>query len=163
LESFLSKRTLPKFEVKQPGLLEKKGAFVTLTKFDQLCGCIGMIQSPKQLWQTVVDCAVSSATQDPRFESLTFEELADVKIEISVLSPFTKLGEPKDIQVGKHGLYIKKGSSSGLLLPQVAERYNWDAMEFLRQVCRKAGMPEDTWKHKGAEIFVFTAEIFSEN
>jgi uncharacterized protein (TIGR00296 family) len=85
------------------------------------------------------------------------EELNDMDIEISILSPFIPLRDVKDIQVGKHGLYIMKGTQSGLLLPQVATEFGWNRDAFLEHLCMKAGLPKDAWKD--AELYTFTAEI----
>jgi AmmeMemoRadiSam system protein B/AmmeMemoRadiSam system protein A len=141
-------------------LMEKRGAFVSLHKQGQLRGCIGQIQPTKPLCQIVEEMAVAAAFNDPRFESLTPKELKDIELEISVLTPLQRVKDPKEIEVGKHGLYIKKGFYSGLLLPQVATQYHWDRMTFLEETCRKAGLPRHAWKEKDAEIYLFSADIF---
>jgi AmmeMemoRadiSam system protein A len=104
--------------------------------------------------------AAAAAFNDPRFESLTTKELKDVELEISVLTPLQRIRDLKEIEVGKHGLYIKKGFYSGLLLPQVATEYNWDRLTFLEETCRKAGLPRHAWKEKDTEIYLFSADIF---
>jgi uncharacterized protein (TIGR00296 family) len=86
--------------------------------------------------------------------------LKDLKIEISVLTPFKKIDSPDEIEVGKHGLIIKRGSAMGLLLPQVATEYGWDRTAFIENTCRKAGLPKDAWKEKDTEIFIFSADVF---
>lgn len=150
----------PRVEVLTESLKEKRGAFVTLHKRGQLRGCIGSIQPTKPLHQTVEEMAVAAAFSDPRFESLTSKELKEIELEISVLTPLERVQDVKDIEVGKHGLYIKKGFYSGLLLPQVATDYNWDRITFLEETCRKAGLPQNAWKDKDAEIYLFSADIF---
>jgi len=150
----------PRVDVLTEALKGKRGAFVSLHKHGQLRGCIGSIQPTKPLHQTVEEMAAAAAFNDPRFESLTAKELKDVELEISVLTPLERVKDVKEIEVGKHGLYIKKGFFSGLLLPQVAIDYNWDRITFLEETCRKAGLPRNAWKEKDAEIYLFSADIF---
>lgn len=104
---------------------------------------------------------VQSATQDPRFQSLTLEELPKTKIEISVLGLPQAIDDIKKIKVGKHGIIISKGPSKGLLLPQVPVEWNWNLETYLRHGCLKAGLDENEWK-KGAQIEIFSAQVFSE-
>jgi len=153
---------IPKFEVSSPKLLEKRGAFVTITKYGRLRGCIGSILPMKSLYQTVQEVAESAALHDPRFPPVRPDELEYLKVEISVLTVPQKIQSIDEIEVGKHGLIIRKGYSQGLLLPQVATDYGWDREEFLRATCRKAGLPTDAWKQPDTEIFVFSAEVFGE-
>jgi len=141
-------------------LAEKRGAFVTLKTKGQLRGCIGHTQAIKPLSQTVIDMAEAAAFQDPRFPPLTKQELKDLSIEISALTPFRQIQDIKEIQVGKHGLMIERGFNAGLLLPQVATEYGWDTLTFLEHTCQKAGLPKDAWKDKKTKIQVFSAEIF---
>ena len=105
--------------------------------------------------------AISAAINDRRFPSLTKEELTDIIIEISVLSPFELVEDVSEIEVGRHGLVIVKGQNEGVLLPQVATENSWDRDEFLLQSCLKAGLPEDAWQ-EGTQLYVFTAEVFGE-
>jgi hypothetical protein len=143
-----------------PNLEGKRGAFVSLHKGGRLRGCIGQIVPAKALYQTIEDMAVAAAFDDPRFEPLSARELKDLELEISVLTPMERLKSPEEIEIGKHGLYIKKGFYSGLLLPQVAAEYGWDRNTFLEETCRKAGLPRTAWKEKGTEIYIFSADIF---
>ncbi len=149
----------PKIEDKE--LQEKRGAFVTLKVGDKLRGCIGYPLPYKPLWETITDVAVSAATQDPRFESLTLKELPATKIEISVLSLPKSIKDIKEVEVGKHGIIISKGPCKGLLLPQVPVEWNWDLETYLSHGCLKAGLDEDEWK-KGVCIEIFSAQVFSE-
>jgi AmmeMemoRadiSam system protein A len=142
-------------------LKEKRGAFVTLKVNDQLRGCIGYPLPYKPLWETITEVAVSAATQDFRFESLTLEELPATKIEISVLSMPKSIKDIKEVEVGKHGIIISKGQCKGLLLPQVPVEWNWDLETYLSHGCLKAGLDEDEWK-KGVRIEIFSAQVFSE-
>jgi len=141
-------------------LKEKMGVFVTLKKKGNLRGCIGYLRGVMPLYRAVKDIAIQSAFHDPRFNPVDRSEWNDIEIEISVLSPMKKIKDISEIKVGVHGLYIEKGIYSGLLLPQVATEYNWDTITFLQQTCYKAGLPEDAWKSKDTNIYIFSAEIF---
>jgi AmmeMemoRadiSam system protein A len=136
------------------------GAFVTLTSAGDLRGCIGQVE-PQRLGDVVVHCAGAAALEDPRFPPVTEEELPRLQIELSVLGPLTLLLDPARLELGRHGLVAVSGGQRGLLLPQVAPEWGWTADEFLRQTCRKAGLPADAWR-QGAQIFTFEAEIFGE-
>lgn len=136
------------------------GAFVTLTKFGQLRGCIGYPEPMLPLYQAVIQGAASAALQDPRFPAVTPAELDDLHIEISVLSPL-QAAQAEEVEVGTHGLVIEHGRARGLLLPQVPLEWGWNRDEFLAHTCRKAGLHADAWQ-RGASLFTFTAEVFSE-
>ncbi len=140
---------------------EKCGAFVTLHKRGSLRGCVGYIESLKPIYQTVRECARAAALHDMRFNPVEPKELPHIHLEISVLSPLEDIA-PEKVEVGRHGLLISRGYQRGLLLPQVATEWKWDARQFLRETCRKAGLPEDAWK-TGARIQAFTAQVFSES
>ena len=144
-----------------PALTAPGAAFVTLTRAGSLRGCIGYIRAIQPLAECVAHCAVAAATGDPRFPPVTAEELPHLALEISVLSPLVPIEDPTQVQVGVHGLYISRGGRHGLLLPQVATEYGWDRETFLRQTCRKAGLPDDAWRH-GAEIQIFTVDHFTD-
>jgi AmmeMemoRadiSam system protein A len=162
LEEYVTRESIPRFDVKDKELLEKRGAFVTLKKRGELRGCIGYIQPLLPLYKAVVDMTVAAASKDMRFIPVHKGELRDIKIEISVLTPLRRITRLEEIEVGRHGIYIKKGDNSGLLLPQVATEYNWDREEFLRQTCIKAGLYRNAWKDKKTEIYTFTAQVISE-
>lgn len=149
-------------QINDPVLNKECGAFVTLSIAGNLRGCIGNIRAQYPLWKTIRQMAQEAALNDPRFYPVNKKELNDIEIEISVLSPFALIKDIDLIEVGKHGLFIKKGFYQGLLLPQVAQDYNWDKTEFLAQTCRKAGLPESCWKEESCEIYIFSATIFSE-
>ncbi len=146
-------------------LLEKHGVFVTLKTRGQLRGCIGILQSDLPLYQLVSEMAAASAADDPRFEHnrITLSELNQLEIEISILSPLTCIIDPLNFELGKHGIYIKKGIRSGCFLPQVATETGWNKEEFLSFCCsHKAGLPPSAWKQKDIEIYVFTTETIKE-
>jgi AmmeMemoRadiSam system protein A len=144
-----------------PVLREPRGAFVSLHRHGQLRGCIGYIEAIKPLLQAVQQMAVAAAFQDPRFRPLQADELPDLEIEISVLSPLKLIKSTDEIEVGRDGLYIIRGMYRGLLLPQVATEYHWDRRTFLEQTCRKACLPPDAWQEPGTQIYTFTAQIFA--
>ena len=144
-------------------LLKKKcGAFVTLHKRGKLRGCIGFVVAGKPLIHTVAEAAQSSAFGDPRFPALEQQELQEIDIEISVLSPMRRIESVDEIQVGVHGIMLRNGFRSGLLLPQVATEYNWDRDTFLTHTCHKAGLPGDCWRSPETEIEIFSAVVFGE-
>lgn len=137
------------------------GAFVTLVVNGDLRGCIGYPGARQPLDEVVARCAIAAATEDPRFPSVEGQELQDLGIEISVLTPIVPVGELDEIEVGRDGLIIEQGRRRGLLLPQVATEYNWDRETFLEHTCLKAGLPATAWK-TGAKISKFQAQVFSE-
>ena len=141
-------------------LTEQCGAFVSIHKHGDLRGCIGMIQGCEPLWKTIEKMAVQAAFCDPRFHAVNSSELDDLDIEISVLTPLEPVGDPSEIEVGKHGLVIRNGCRSGLLLPQVATEHGWSVEEFLEWTCRKANLPADAWKEPETEIYRFSADVF---
>ncbi len=150
-------------ELKKP-----RGVFVTLTKHGELRGCIGHPMPTMPLIDALVDSAISSATRDPRFPPLEVSELDKILVEVSVLT------EPKPIEVddpreypgaivvGRDGLIVEYGGHAGLLLPQVAVEWKWDAEEFLSHACMKAGLMPDAWLDRGIRISRFSAQVFSE-
>jgi AmmeMemoRadiSam system protein A len=158
---YLEKGSPPELETDDETLKQKRGAFVTLKVKDQLRGCIGYPIPHKPLFETIAEVAISAATNDFRFPSLEKKELSATKIEISVLSLPKVVKDITEIEVGKHGLIISKGHSRGLLLPQVPTEWGWDRETFLNHTCKKAGLEEDAWK-KGAQIEIFSAQVFSE-
>jgi AmmeMemoRadiSam system protein A len=162
IEGYVRNGIMPATDVKEKNLLEKRGAFVTLTKNGSLRGCIGYIQPVTPLYKAVSDMVIAASTRDPRFSPVAQGELKDIHIEISVLSPLRLIADTNEIEIGKHGLYMTRGNNSGLLLPQVATQQGWNREEFLRQTCVKAGLPAQAWKDKSTQIYTFSAQIFSE-
>ncbi|MGB2698708.1 MAG: AmmeMemoRadiSam system protein B [Candidatus Zixiibacteriota bacterium] len=160
IECSVKQKPLPEFKIDSEILKENRGAFVTIEKHGNLRGCIGYIQAVKPLHITIQEMAEAAALRDPRFPPVTPEELDDLELEISVLTPLKRIKDVNEIEVGKHGIYMKSGYYSGLLLPQVATDYGWDRLTFLKQTCHKAGMDADCWKQKQTEIYIFSADIF---
>lgn len=164
LACHLQKLPLPTpLDIPQGPLHDPCGAFVTLTQKGHLRGCIGYTTSSKPLHATIMDCAISAASQDPRFPSLELGELPQTRIEISVLSPFREIQDIDQIEVGTHGLMVVRGTQRGLLLPQVATEHHFDREKFLEQTCLKAGLAPLAWKERGTQIRVFTAFVFGED
>jgi len=161
LEWFLNAWVAPVVTPELPGLWREQGAFVTLEKEGELRGCIGNLQAQGPLYLTVQRMAVSAAVNDPRFSPVTADELDELTIEVSVLSPLQEVGSPEDIVVGKHGVVLVKDGHQAVFLPQVAPEQGWDRDEMLNHLARKAGLPEDAWR-SGAHFFVFTAQVFAE-
>ena len=146
-----------------PVLTRPSGAFVTLHEAGgELRGCIGSIQAVAPLFQAVSSSAINAAFRDPRFFPVTPEELPALHIEISVMSPIEAVTNVEEIEVGRDGLIVSRGSRAGLLLPQVASEHGWDRETFLRQTCVKAGLPPDAWRSPDCRIERFSAEVFAE-
>lgn len=137
------------------------GAFVTLKKHGELRGCIGRFDANEPLYKVVQQMAIASATEDYRFQPVEQKELSDIDIEISVLTPMRKIKTIDEIQMGKHGIYIRKGNRGGTFLPQVATETGWTKEEFLGHCAQdKAGIGWNGWKD--AEIYIYEALVFGE-
>jgi AmmeMemoRadiSam system protein B/AmmeMemoRadiSam system protein A len=163
IEEYLLHQRIPEFNTADysKNLLSPAGAFVTLQKNDVLRGCIGQFEPDKPLYEVVRDMSISSSTRDYRFPPVTPDELPDIHIEISVLSPVRKIESVDEIVLGKHGIYIVQGSRSGTFLPQVATQTGWNLEEFLGYCAKdKAGIGWDGWKD--ADIYVYEAFVFEE-
>ncbi len=155
-----------------PHLMKNSGVFVTLnTLVDDhvmLRGCIGRPYPVQPLVVATIDSAIDAAVNDPRFRPVTAAELDGIIVELSVLTPPTKLeyDDPRDllniVKVGRDGLIASRGMWRGLLLPQVPIEWGWDVREFLEHTCMKAGLPKDAWKDPDTEFMAFQAEIFGE-
>ena len=151
---------MPDIVAETPKLKEPGGAFVSIHKGKELRGCIGMIEARAPLWETIKRMAVEAAFGDPRFCAIAGDELDKIDIEISVLTPMRRIGDLSEIEIGKHGLFIRRGIRSGLLLPQVATEHHWNREQFLKWTCHKAGLPEKAWKDEDVELYVFSADVF---
>ena len=144
-------------------LPEASGVFVTIKRRGELRGCLGTLQMRGSLSEEVARCARDSASEDPRFPPLSAPELPESSVEISVLGPLEPIEPPVEqgVVIGRHGLVAEQGGRRGLLLPQVAVEWGWTPEQFLRQTCRKAGLPDDAWQ-RGARMYRFDAEVFGE-
>jgi hypothetical protein len=149
----------PQGRLAEPGM-----CFVTWKREGRLRGCIGSVEPVRPLWADVEANAVHALLRDPRFPPATPRDFPDYRVEISVLTPFVPAANPLAIEIGVHGLLVEKGRRRGLLLPQVAVEWKWDAETFLRQACLKAGLPEEAWREGNppAAVSTFTAEVFGE-
>lgn len=153
----LDDKTVPKPE--SPLLQQELGAFVTLKKNGNLRGCIGNVVGQGPLYLTVAYMARAAAFEDPRFPQVSETEFAYLSTEISIMGPITLCSDTNLIEIGRHGLIIKHGTNSGLLLPQVAQEWNWDRKTFLEQTCIKAGLKPDMWKDPATTIYWFEAYV----
>ena len=145
------------------GALEwPRGAFVTIHCRGDLRGCLGRLDTDQPLAHTVVQLAASVSDSDPRFDPVRPGELETLDVEISVLTPDREVASIADVEVGRHGLIVEQGGRRGLLLPQVATEYGWDAQTFLSHTCLKATLPADAWR-QGARILIFEAQVFGEH
>ncbi len=144
-------------------LQEKRGAFVTLRRRGdgELRGCVGFSEARLALGEAVARAAQLAAFEDGRFDPVTAGELDSLVLDISILSPLVPIA-PEAVEVGRHGLMIRHAGCSGLLLPLVPVQFGWDREEYLRHLCGKAGLPEDAWQNREAELLAFTTESVGE-
>jgi AmmeMemoRadiSam system protein B/AmmeMemoRadiSam system protein A len=143
-----------------PALQAHRGAFVSLHRGTELLGCVGNPRGRESLAQDVADLALNAALDDSRFTHAT-DGAWPIDIEISVLTPSRAIRSAADFEVGRHGALLGLGGSSGLLLPQVADRRSWTAAQFIQAVCRKAGVRRDGWRDPKARLYTFEAQVFS--
>ncbi|HDQ26456.1 MAG TPA: AmmeMemoRadiSam system protein A [bacterium] len=163
VEEFVTRGIIPRYEAVDPLFKEKRGAFVTLHNKGKLRGCIGIIEGVQELFKTIIEMSIASATGDPRFGPVTAGEIKDIDIEISVLSLKKRAGSYTEIELGKHGVIVKRGSRSGVFLPQVALETGWSLEVFMENLCEsKAGLPKTAYKDRDTEIYVFDADVFGE-
>jgi len=175
IEFFLkNNRRIPVPDMIKEKFSDNYGAFVTLNKYDvignPLRGCIGYIEPTYSLYDVIHKVSISSAVEDPRFPSISLDEMDKIVIELSILTPpkLLEVNDPKDyldkIVIGRDGLIAEKGMRRGLLLPQVPvdHRRNWDAETFLSQTCSKAWLESNAWKEKSTKIYSFQAILFEE-
>jgi len=159
--SFITTGSVPNREVAAEKLPSRQGCFVSIKMNGKLRGCIGNFVSDKPLMLLIQEMAVAAATKDPRFYPMKKQDLADFRVEISVLSPLQKIAGIDEIEVGTHGIYLERNFHRGVLLPQVATEYGWDRDAFLQQTALKAGMGRDDWK-ENTDIYIFSAQVFGE-
>lgn len=162
LREFLHTGRIPPGKPHRESLVAEAAVFVTLHRGEALRGCIGTQQELDPLYKAIQKMAVAAAKNDPRFDAVEEDELADLTIEISVLGQRRTISGPDGIDIGTHGLSVQLDGQRGLLLPQVATENGWDAGTFLERVCTKAGLPADTWRNDAATIETFTAQVFNE-
>ena len=163
VEAVIKGEATAKPESDDPQLNAHCGCFVTLKNKGRLRGCIGRFISDIPLSELIVEMAKASATGDPRFfaDPITADELEQLDVEISVLSPLDRTSDPLSLRLGVDGIFIKKGRASGCFLPQVASETGWGKEEFLSYCCaHKASLSPDAWKDPETEVNLFTAEVF---
>ena len=139
------------------------GAFVSLHRRQTLRGCIGNCAPHARLYEVVIEMTEAAASRDSRMAPISKDELYDIRIDITVLSPLVRVQDPLALQVGKHGLHIAQGARRGVLLPQVATQHEWDMKTFVEQTCVKAGLRKSAWKDPRTEISAFTGLIIEEH
>jgi len=160
---YLKERKVLDSTSKDPDLNKVGGVFVTLHKDSSLRGCIGNIVGTMSLYLGVKEMAIASATQDPRFSPLSLDELGQIIIEISVLSPLEEVKTADDIVLGVDGVLVKQGVNSGVYLPQVATETGWNKNEFMDSLCAsKAGIDPRAWRTGDCQIYTFKAQVFGE-
>ncbi len=162
ITQFLTSETIPLARGFEPVLNRKQGVFVTLRKGGQLRGCVGHLQDDLCLCDAVGSMALQAAFGDRRFSPVRLAELPDIEVEISVLSPYQKINDFRDIRLGTDGVLLQKNGKKAVFLPEVAESMGWDREEFLSELCLKAGLNRESWK-EGTELFVFRTEKFEES
>jgi AmmeMemoRadiSam system protein A len=141
-----------------PELAWPRGVFVSLHRGGDLRGCLGHLEADIPVGEATRRMAAASSRDDPRFPPVAPDELADLDVEVSVLSPFERI-QPEDVVPGRDGLLIHRGTRSGVLLPQVATERGWDRVTFLRAVCQKAALPSEAWKDAATELYAFRAQV----
>ena len=155
-------RKLPEVFPREGIFAVRRAVFVTLHVRNLLQGCIGVIEANEPLGEAIVRCAASAALEDPRFVPMRTDQLGQLSIEISLLSPMEPI-VPESIEIGHHGLLVRLHAQRGLLLPQVAIEHRLTREQFLEETCRKAGLLREAWRDPEARLFGFTCEVFSES
>jgi uncharacterized protein len=164
LENFVRRRQRQVPETADPYLLSADyGAFVSLHKEEELRGCMGNCVPQAALVEIVTEMTEAAASRDGRVEPIVEQELAEIRIGISVLSPLACARDPLALKVGRHGLHVACGAKRGVLLPQVATQYGWDMEVFLEQTCLKADLPKNAWKERHMQVSTFTALVIEES
>lgn len=167
LKAYVDRRERIAPEDLPPAFSERVGVFVTLHEDGELRGCIGYPEPVMELGLAIVDSAINAGANDPRFPRVRSEELPKIEIEVTVLTPprpydVRNRDLPEAVKIGKHGLIVRRGIWSGLLLPQVATEWGFDPTDFLCQTCIKAGLPPDSWIDEETEVLYFEGQVFAE-
>lgn len=162
IQQFLAEESLPLSKHADPALNRKQGAFVTLLKEEKLRGCVGHIKDDLPLHEVVGLMALQAAFNDHRFPSMTTDELPEIEIEISILTPFKKIKHIEEIELGKDGVSLTIGDHHAVFLPQVPLKMGWDREQLLDRLANKMGLQEKSWKRK-SKVFIFQTETFKES
>jgi AmmeMemoRadiSam system protein A len=141
-----------------PELSLPRGVFVSLHCRGALRGCLGHLEADLSVGEATRRMAIAAAQDDPRFPPVSPDELEELDVEVSVLSPSRPVA-PDDVVPGRDGLLVHRGARFGVLLPQVAVEQRWDRTAFLRAVCQKAGLSAEAWRDPGTELYAFSAQI----
>ena len=155
----VSGRKTPEPDHKDARLQANGATFVTISRNHMLRGCIGNIQPVMPLTRSVISNAIAASSRDPRFPPMRPEELKDMEVEVTILSPLEGIDDARQIRVGTHGVYLEKAGRAAVFLPQVPVEQGWDLKTYLEQLCLKAGLPGDAWKDRDVRLSVFTADI----
>jgi AmmeMemoRadiSam system protein A len=164
VEAVVSGGAPPRVAPVAEALKQHCGAFVTLKTHGRLRGCLGQFVAHEPLAEVIVEMA-AAATRDERFafDRLERDELKDLEVEVSVLGPLERIADPLDFELGVHGIYLRRGASTGCFLPQVAEETGWSKEEFLGHCAAgKAGLPQDAWKDPCTQVYRFACEVIRE-
>src|ERR1051325_3094950 len=164
IQTAVEGRRLPEVGPEQlsKALLQPLGAFVTLYRGDELRGCIGRLQYDTPLYRNVIESAVSSALNDPRFSCVSREEMTELRIEIAVLDQPRTIERLEEFDETQHGIVMKLGLAHGVFLPKVAREHQWDMQKTLSMLCRKIGLHEQAWLQAQARFQVFNTQEFAE-
>ncbi len=168
LETFVKKNSsdFPPDKLKDYNITEnlsqKLGVFVTLTKKGDLRGCIGYITGRDELYRAVIANTINAAANDPRFPPVAGDELKNISIEISVMTPMVRINSPEEIRIGRDGLYLENNGNAGVFLPQVPLEQNWDRKTYLEELGMKAGLTADAYKDRNTVLYRFSAQVFGE-
>jgi AmmeMemoRadiSam system protein A len=160
IESALDREEIS-WQPPSPHLAEPRGVFTTLYLRGELRGCVGFVFAVMPVYRAVAETARAAATEDSRFEPVHADEVPQLEVSLSILSPLRPI-RADQLEVGQHGLIVSMSGHRGLLLPQVPMEHHWDRITFLQQTCRKAGLPLDAWR-SGATLEAFTAEVFGDS
>ncbi|MCX8073876.1 MAG: AmmeMemoRadiSam system protein A [Candidatus Binatia bacterium] len=151
----------PSVQEVSPALAQRAGVFVTLYRHGRLRGCVGTLTEDAPLHRAVARMAIAAAFEDYRFPPLSEDEVEELTIEISVLSPLREVTTPDDIVVGVHGVALVHDGQRAVFLPKVAVEQGWERETLLEQLCHKAGLPGDAWNWPGTKLFVFTVQSYT--
>lgn len=157
ISDYVTRGVIPDIVMKNPKLTANAATFVTINRNGDLRGCIGNIRPVMPLYKSVIMNAVAASSKDHRFQPMGREELGDMEVEVTILSPLEPLKDIKDIEIGKHGLYLIKGENNSVFLPQVPKEFGWDLNTYLEKLSLKAGLTKDAWMD--AQLFTFQGEI----
>jgi len=164
IEAAVTESPLPELPAHQitQGLQLQLGAFVTLKMGGELRGCIGEMNWERAVYKNVIRAAIGSALHDPRFSPLAEEELAQIKIETTILGALQKIPSAEAFDPLLHGIQLEASGGRAVFLPKVAQETGWGREQLLENLCLKAGLVREAWKHPHAAFKIFTTQEFAE-